>query len=193
MRQLPDKESLRQHIIKQRDALDLREREWLSLAASKHVLSWPLYRRAKHILLFAGVRSEIQTQFLVQQTIKLGKSVAMPRCVPQTRELLLFEIKAWSDLKPGYYGLLEPDVAAKMIPLSKLDIIIVPGVVFSPQGYRIGYGAGYYDRLLSKAKDIIISGLAFELQVMSSVPQDDHDVPLHYLITEKGIRACGPE
>ena len=138
-----NKKNLRRRIIKWRDDLDPMMRNRLSVAAAQHLLAWPLYRQAGTVLLFAGVRSEIETEFLTRRSLDLGKRVAMPRCVPATRELLILKIKDWSDLKPSYFGLLEPSGSAPVVPLSKLDLIVVPGVAFSTGGYRVGYGAGW--------------------------------------------------
>ena len=190
MNQPLEKRTLRQEIIKQRDALSAFERAQLSLAATYKLLAWPLYQQAKTVLLFAGVRSEIDTRFLTEQSLHLGKLVAMPRCVPKKRELLLLKIESWQELQPSYYGLLEPSYTAAAVSLSELDLVVVPGIVFSADGYRIGYGGGYYDRLLARRGDIPTIGLAFELQVVGSVPQDSHDIPVHFLVTEKGIREC---
>ncbi len=185
-----DKKTLRQDIIQHRDALSPYKREQLSLTVAKNVLAWPLYRQAKTVFLFAGVRSEIDTKFLTEESLRLGKRVAMPRCIPGKREMLLLEIESWADLQPGYFGLLEPKPTARFISCAEVDLIVVPGVVFSPDGYRIGYGGGYYDRLLDKLTDPITVGIAFQLQVVSYLPQETHDKPVEFLITEKGLIDC---
>lgn len=190
MCQFFDKKSLRQQIIQCRNAINPLDRKHASLAAANKVLAWPLYKRAKIVMLFAGVRSEIDTRFLVEESLRLGKQVAMPRCVPENRELLLLKIESWEDLQPSYYGLLEPIAGANSVSAAELELIVVPGVVFSPTGYRIGYGGGYYDRLLARLTNVVTVGLAFQLQVVNSLPQDPHDRPVDYLVSEKMILDC---
>jgi 5-formyltetrahydrofolate cyclo-ligase len=190
MDQSRSKKAIRQEIIKRRAALDPLEREQNSFAAARRLLSWSKYQEAKTVLLFAGVRSEIDTRFLAQESLRLGKCVAMPRCVPKSRELLLLEIESWEDLKPGFYGLLEPGPEEPCILPTAVDLIVSPGVAFSPSGYRIGYGGGYYDRLIAQLPGVLTVGLAFELQVVASLPRDMYDMPVDFLVTEEDLVDC---
>lgn len=170
--------------------MDFLQRQERSLAAATRLLAWPLYQQAEKVLLFASVRSELDTRFLAEESLRLGKRVAMPRCLPKSRSLLLLKIESWEDLKPSYYDLLEPSPTAPAIPASELDLIVVPGVIFSPSGYRIGYGGGYYDRLMAEFANVPTVGLAFELQVIPTVPRDVHDKPVDFLVTEERIWDC---
>ncbi|MDP6671144.1 MAG: 5-formyltetrahydrofolate cyclo-ligase, partial [archaeon] len=115
-------------------------------------------------------------------------------CVPVTsfkkKMLLASSIKGLSDLEEKPNGLIEPrEIDA--CPLEKIDLIIVPGIVFDEEGFRIGYGGGFYDRLLKKApRKIVTVGLCFEQNIAKNVPKQSHDAKLDFVITEKRVIAC---
>ncbi|MGI6128571.1 MAG: 5-formyltetrahydrofolate cyclo-ligase [bacterium] len=190
MNKKTDKRAIRLEIIKRRDVLDPVQHKHCSVTAAKRLLVWLPYEQASTVLLFAGVRSEIDTRFLTEESLHQGKRIAMPRCVPSRRELLLLKINDWADLQPSFYGLLEPSPTAAPIPFSELDLVVVPGVAFSPDGYRIGYGGGYYDRLMARLVDVCSVGLAFNLQLVSRLWPEKHDRPVDFLVTEKELIDC---
>lgn len=110
----------------------------------------------------------------------------LPKSDPSTKTITVYEVQAFSELRPGAYGILEPDVdGAREGKIDELDVVFVPGVVFDRDGYRIGYGGGYYDRFLPKLMpQTLCVGVAFSLQVVESVPRDAFDRRLHGLVTE---------
>lgn len=183
-----EKRKLRQEVLARREAMPLAARLEKSQRITERLLRWPLYQRARTVLLYAGVRSEVATEELVKKSLASGKQVLMPRCLPKTRELLLVPISAWEELRPSFYGLLEPPPPARLDPLQP-DLVVVPGVAFDTAGYRLGYGGGYYDRLLRRLNRTPTVGLAFELQIVPLVPREAHDVPLHFVITENRLIA----
>ena len=93
------------------------------------------------------------------------------------------------DLLPGYKGIPEPDpklAHARSIPATQLEVVIVPGAVFDRRGYRLGYGGGYYDRFLAlEAPQALRIGLCFDLQLVDQLPEEAHDVPMDWLVTEQ--------
>ena len=97
-----------------------------------------------------------------------------------------FIVNDISEMKPGTYAILEPPQDAKEVPISEIDLILVPGVAFDQHGYRLGYGQGYYDRVLKKTKTQKI-GLAFEFQFVDALPHSLKDIPMDVIITEKKI------
>jgi len=101
------------------------------------------------------------------------------------RHIGFFSVNGSYELKPGAFGILEPTDGATEIPISKLDMILVPGIVFDREGYRIGYGHGYYDRILNGAQAKCV-GLAYSFQVISHVPHDASDARMDVIITDKG-------
>ena len=186
-----NKAHLRRRIIRLRDALDAAQHGCFSQRIICQLLEFGPYKSATTVLLFAGVRSEVDTKLLVAQSLSQGKKVVMPRCIPQRRGLSLLRINSWDDLSPSFYGLLEPSPFADTVSSSDLEAIVVPAVAFSADGYRIGYGGGYYDRLLAGLQmNVTIIGVAFGLQLISEPFAEQHDEPVDYLFTENGLLEC---
>ena len=120
-----------------------------------------------------------------------GKSVVVPKVSWDQRRMLPVEITSLqTGLTTTGPGIREPaGDAGKPIPLDLIDLVIVPGLGFTPTGYRIGRGMGFYDRFLAQAEFVgLTCGLAFEEQIVENLPVLDHDVPLSMLVTDRGIR-----
>ncbi|MEW6007289.1 MAG: 5-formyltetrahydrofolate cyclo-ligase, partial [bacterium] len=111
------------------------------------------------------------------------KRVFLPKV--EGKELKVYEIKALSEVKPGYCGIFEPSTE-RPVKLASIELVIVPGVCFDKRGFRIGYGGGYYDRLLPliSCKKI---GLAFSFQIIDEIPHTPNDVRVDKIITEDGV------
>lgn len=144
----------------------------------------PEFQSARIVMFFASFRSEVETGLMIRHALTSGKRVILPKV--KGKDLALFEIRDFEkDVSPGTWGILEP-VASRSIDLAEIDLIIVPGVAFDERGNRLGYGAGYYDRLLSTFTNATVA-LAFELQIVPQIHADPHDVPVKKIVTEKRI------
>ncbi|MFC5603552.1 5-formyltetrahydrofolate cyclo-ligase [Sporosarcina koreensis] len=133
---------------------------------------------------------EVDTYPLIESAWKSGKRVAVPKCIPGTREMDFRLISSFDDLETVYMDLKEP-VVARTISVDKgqIDLQIVPGVVFSDEGFRIGFGGGYYDRYLTDYSGDRVS-LAFDEQTTQEVPIEEHDIPVNKIITENRVIQC---
>ena len=135
-------------------------------------------------MFFAAFRSEVETGPMIRRALKSGKRVILPKV--QGSELALFEITDFDkDVAPGAWDIPEPN-EGRPVQLDEIDIIIVPGAAFDARGNRLGYGAGFYDQLLPAFKKTAVA-LAYELQIVPSVPADPHDVPVAKVVTEKRV------
>jgi len=186
----------------ERSALRIRklaERESLapSLRAEKsglireNVLQIDEVKQAKHVMIYVNFRSEVETFALFAALHRLNILTSAPLTVVKEHRLLACLITdPAQDLRSGYCRIPEPDAGrAAPVDPSGIDVVLVPGSVFDLHGGRLGYGGGYYDRFLAHdAPQALRVGLAFDMQVVDRVPVLDHDVRLHYLVTEKGIR-----
>lgn len=143
----------------------------------------PLYQQAKRILFYVSNEEEVSTHELIQAALTEDKAVFTPRVKEQELEIL--PITAWEELQPGAFGILEPQAGAPATDLH-FDLILVPGLAFSPQGERLGYGKGFYDRLLKRTQGLSM-GLAFEEQVTSELPTESHDIPVDWLLTDQSL------
>lgn len=142
---------------------------------------------AKHhrILLYKDFRKEVQTNALINYLLEQGHEVALPRVSEDFKTMALYLITGEDDLQVSSYGILEPiPCEEKKIEAASLNLVLSPGVGFTPDCYRIGYGGGFYDKMLSTLSDIFVCGLAFDCQIVSQLPLEEHDQQLNMVITE---------
>ena len=156
-----------------------------------HFTAMAMYRKASLILAYITYRNEMDTIPLIRQAWKDGKRVAVPVC--DRGKLVFYEIASLEGLRAGSRGVLEPDPNT-CDPVSEDDfegsICLVPGLVFDSEGYRIGYGAGYYDNFLIDYPGTKV-GLVRTLRISNNpLPHDDHDVPMDVLVSDGAVWMC---
>jgi 5-formyltetrahydrofolate cyclo-ligase len=182
---LKEKQAIRHAIQEVRDLISSEERKTKTLEIAERFYGLREYCDAKKILIYYPFRSEIDTTVIITRAITDGKRVILPRVSGKALELFYIEdIK--KDLKPGTYGIMEPDrdlcVPAKY---SEPDIAVVPGVGFDRHKNRLGYGGGFYDRLIPKlSKNIQKIALCFQIQIIDHVPSFAHDIRVDKVISE---------
>ena len=186
------KKVLRKKLLKKRDRIDPEEKKIKEAAIRKRFYASAAFKNAKCILLYASFRSEVDTLPCIKHSLGLNKVVVLPRVEKRTGRLKLFQIQAIDDLQPGYMGIPEPlAMKSREKRLRDIDMVIVPGAGFDTSGNRLGYGAGYYDKLLSNpGKHAITAALAFEEQIARKVPGEKHDIRMDKIITEKRTVNC---
>ncbi len=186
------KTTLRRAILERRDRLPAQEIRRRSAAACSRLHSLPEFQAAGTVMVFMTFRSEIDTVPTIQRALADGKRLAAPR-VDQARRAL--EARALRDLEhdlaPGVYGIPEPGEHCPPVDPEQIELVLVPAAVWGEDGYRIGYGAGYYDRFLPRARLALRVGLGFEMQVVPQVPHDEHDLPVDVLVTDARVRRFG--
>ncbi len=154
----------------------------------ERLFSLPEFLSAQVVMFFASFRSEVETSPMIRRALHLGKRVVLPKV--QGNELALYEIHDFgSDVEPGSWGIPEPKMLMPAA-LADIDLMIIPGAAFDEQGNRLGYGAGFYDKLLPAFGKVTVA-LAFEAQIVDEVPVEKHDVPVRKIITEKRIINAG--
>ncbi len=143
-----------------------------------------LYRQVELVLFYASFRHEVFTHGAIKQALANGKRVALPRINGSELRLALVE-DFQKDLAPNARGILEPKPErARWISPEKFSLAVVPGVAFDLENFRLGYGKGYYDRLLAQMPQAYKIGLAYELQVVPRLPRTPQDVGVDCVITE---------
>ena len=148
--------------------------------------SFPLYTEAKTILAYFSFRQEPDLSLLFES--KNNQHIfGFPRCVGQSLMWHLWQPEA--KLVEGKFGILEPSSDAPTISASEVDLILVPAVAGDRQGYRLGYGGGFYDRLLTSPqwKNIPTVGIVFEFAYLPTLPIDPWDTKLKYICTEEDV------
>lgn len=180
------KKTLRQTILRQRDALDPAARVAASGRITRQILNLECFQRARGVLAYASFGSEFDTHGLVSQVLT-HKKLALPRVDKATRSLQLYWVTNIAlDLQAGIWGIREPrpDRCAPA-PLDEIDLVIAPGVAFTARGDRLGYGGGYYDELLARfAPRPAVIAAAFECQMVADLPMDASDLRVDGVVTE---------
>jgi 5-formyltetrahydrofolate cyclo-ligase len=185
------KAALRREILARRDALAPAARARLSAAALARVAALEAFRRARVVLGYASFGSELDTRPFLRGVLADGRTLVLPRVERAARRLALHQVRDLEvDLQPGAWGIPEPTPArCRAAAADEIDFVLVPGVVFDKGGGRVGYGGGYYDRLLATWPDPapLLVAAAFELQVVEAVPTLATDRRVDLVVTELGI------
>jgi len=179
------KNSLRQEVLAKRDAISQATRQAYTVDLLVNISSLPEWKKANTVLLYLGIKTEFDPTPLVEAALSMEKTVVLPRILKAENRLEIRQIQSLDqDLVSGVWGLREPDPSScPEIEPAKLDFVLVPGVAFDLQGNRMGYGAGFYDRLLSDQKLMAPRVSAFfPEQLVLQVPQEPHDLPVDIMI-----------
>lgn len=185
------KQKLRRRYRAYREALQPSEKEEMDAAVRRCLFRLSSYRNNRVIFIYVSKPIEVDTIQIIQNALAHGKRVAVPRCIPNTHQMQFYFIRSLEDLKPGMFGVLEPSVE-RCQPVSDLrhGLCVVPGLSFDTQGYRLGYGKGYYDRFLSSFGGQTV-GICYRTCVPWNLPHGHYDRPVDILITETYIRKTG--
>ena len=191
-----DKTALRKQMLQLRSQLKPKFLENSAKRMGGQIAALPAFRDAELVMLYHSFKNEAGTHPLLQYCFNTNKKVVLPQVVKAAagEPASAPELKAWlvpgpDALISGAMGILEPDpLLCKPVDPALIDLIIVPGVAFDSVGGRIGYGKGYYDRFLPQLRaDVPKLGLAYDFQVLPRVPQDEFDIRMDAIVTEKGI------
>lgn len=187
-----DKACIRMEILRKRDAIEPSVRRAKDSRIKEKIFSLPELQQANIIFYFASFRSEVNTISQIKETLNLGKRVVVPKVDNKAKELRLYEIRGLSELSPGCMGIPEPDVSEdRRVEINDVDIVIMPGAAFDTRGNRIGYGAGFYDKLLSGLnKKIPLIAIAYEEQIVDPIPPEPHDIKVHKVVTDSRVIEC---
>ena len=160
----------------------------------QRLVELPTWREARLVLTYVSFGSEVDTHALMQAAWSAGKQVAVPRC-RRSHSLDFYVISSEDDLEPGLRGLMEPspDCGRPLTPPQMVgSLCIVPGLVFDADGYRIGYGGGYYARFLAFDPGEKVALVRSRQLSGNPLPRDEHDVPVDWLVSESGTWCCNP-
>lgn len=164
-------------------------------AILKRLLELPEYKAATLVLTYVSTAIEVDTLELIRRALAEGKRVAVPYCIPGKIDMLFCEIFSLDDLTPGSFGVLEPDPEKQPVLREFSDsICVLPGLGFDLEGYRLGYGKGYYDRFLSKYPGTNL-GVCYNVCLKPLLPHGRYDRMVDVLVTEKFVkrpRAAAP-
>ena len=178
------KAELRKKVLHEMKALSQEKKQAMDRALTERFLQHPFYQEAKTIATYLSFPHEFQTQELIEQALKDGKKVLIPKTYPKGR--MEFVVYHPQQLVKTSFGLLEPQGNMEVVDASQIDLIHVPGLAFTTEGYRIGYGGGYYDRYLEHFVGQSLSTI-YPCQVQE-FNLEDHDIPVQeVLIDERNL------
>lgn len=186
-----EKQRLREERLAARETLSEQERCVLDESITQKLLATPEYAEATTVLTYVSVSSEVSTRMIIERALCDGKTVAVPRCLPGHR-LEFVVITSLDQLVPAPFNLLKPskDLSALAEEQMNATICIAPALLVDTKGYRLGYGAGFYDRFLSTYSGKKIC-LAYQHNLSKTMlPHTEFDVPVDMVITESGVLAC---
>lgn len=146
------------------------------------------FKLARSVMIYNSDTTEIDTHELVLASLESGKRVGLPRTDKESHTLQVLEIlDVHRDLEPSRFGFKEPRSVLPPIEPALLDLILVPGRAFDPDGNRLGRGGGYYDRFVARLSGPRLVALAFDCQIVASVPHQAHDRPVDMILTEERV------
>ena len=182
------KKNLRLKYRQYRTQLTPEEKQALDEGVLARILRLTQYQRAGLVLTYVSTDIEVDTRRLIQQALNDGKRVAVPRCVPGTRNMEFYEIFSTDDLSPGTFGVYEPTPdPERLIAHDCGGICFVPGFCFDRAGFRLGYGKGYYDRFLSDYNGVK-AGICYAACIRGSLFHGRYDCSVDLVITEQFTR-----
>lgn len=188
-----EKKELRKNILAARMAQSDKEVTAKSRQVLQKLKSLPEFEQAGVIMFYLDFRKEVQTGELISECLANGKRVVIPITDRANTALIPSELKEFpGDLTSGTWGILEPKAdRVRPVEPGEINFVVVPGVSFDPKGNRLGYGGGFYDRFLLRTKPgATFAALAFEMQIKDDVHPEEHDHPVHYVITEERLMDC---
>lgn len=189
------KRQLRAQMLALRNSHSLSELDALSSRIEARLIELPAMKNCEMISTYLHIGSEVRTDGIVHWVLRNGKRIIVPIIDRTNKRLIFSEIRDSSrELVRGGYGILEPKPEFRRpVPLEEADIILVPGVAWDLQGYRIGYGAGYYDRSInSLRKHIARIGLAYGFQILLKIPRSAFDRRVDKIVTEDRVIDTDP-
>ena len=178
------KSELRKQVLHEMKAISQEQKQFIDQALTEQLLQHPFYQEAKVIATYLSFPHEFQTQELIEQALKDCKKVLIPKTYSKGR--MDFVVYDPQQLVKTSFGLLEPQGDLEVVDVSQIDLIHVPGLAFTTEGYRIGYGGGYYDRYLKHFSGNTLSTV-YPCQIRDFIPED-HDIPVQeVLIDERNL------
>ncbi len=182
------KKELRLAAQARREALSEAQREAASASIVRALEGFPGFRAAKVVLAFMPMRGEVDLRPLIERNLDKGWGV--PRIVRRPSPHIDFHAYDPQLMVEHPYGMLEPLASLPPIDPAAVDLVLVPGLAFSPDGHRLGYGGGYFDRFLPLVARALRVGVAYRAQIVDEIPHHEADQKVQYLATEDGIWTC---
>lgn len=178
------KSNLRRHCRALRAALDEETRARASLSICGRLEDWPIFQRSQTILTYMPMKNEADLTPLL--TRHPEKRWVLPRIVPEEDHRMVFHIYDAERLVRHPFGMAEPAADLPAVPPEAIELALVPGLAFDHQGWRLGYGGGYFDRFLQTFKGESV-GVVYRALLFEELPHGPLDVPMGWIVTEADL------
>lgn len=178
---MENKNSLRNHILMLRKEMEKQDVEKISNEICKRLLSGEIYKNIQSVFCYSAVKNEVDLTPFIEKAFSDGKTVSLPKVIDKKGTMKFYSINSLYELKKGTYGILEPEMGNEQ---QWADLVLVPGVVFSEKGDRIGQAGGFYDRYLAQ-HPMYCAGICYEYQIYKNIPFEKHDIKMDCIISEK--------
>lgn len=170
-----------------RESLSLEEWREKSREICRRLINFLSSQEVKKIAFYHFINKEVDLTLAVEEFLKAkDREIYFPRVHSKEGKLTFHLVKSLTELTPGYMGIPEPPSTSSQCAPEDLEIVLVPGLAFDREKFRLGYGGGYYDRFLRKTKALKI-GVAFSFQVQDFLPKESHDIKMDLILTEDGF------
>jgi len=185
------KDQLRAAMRDRRERLSPVESRFCAERIAERLLKLPEIISVRSIALYSPIRGEVSTEPAYSQLRRGVEAIYFPR-VPDsgTGPIEFVRINDWQQLIRGYAGILEPPPSFPAAPIDEIGAMVIPGLAFDIHGQRLGWGKGFYDRVLKKYSGIRV-GLGYDFQLLDQIPSGVHDEPMAFVITEKRVVSTG--
>ncbi len=180
---MESKKDIRKRVLERRSILTDIEWKERSHKIFEKVVSHPFFLQSDAVYCYVDYQNEVETRAIMSQAWSLGKKVAVPKVIGDDMDF--FYIRDFGELENGYKGISEPK--GTNLATEKNVLVIMPGAVFDKNCNRIGYGKGFYDKYLSNHLQFKTIAIAFELQIVESIPANAHDIRPDIIITEENL------
>jgi len=188
------KAEIRSLVLRRREQMDAAQHAQSSAAITQRLVALPEYQRASMVLGYMNFGTEFASCAWVQRVLDDGKYLILPRVDGRSKQLELYRVRDLeSQLQQGSWGIAEPlpERCERLIGLNAVEFALLPGVAFARDGSRLGYGGGYYDKLLARMeRRPVLVAAAFALQLASAIPQEHTDVKIDWIVTEQETFCC---
>ena len=178
------KAEIRTRLKQIRAAIPQKERQKRSQTITRKLLDLAEIQRSQHLFIYISCDGEVGTHDLINDLLKQGKTLAVPKII-DSDHMVAVAFTGWDELETGQLGILTPTSSEPAAV--NFDVVITPGLGFTTDGYRIGYGRGYYDKWFATNPVQQKIALTFDAQVIDTLPVSELDIPVNMVVTETRI------
>lgn len=177
-----EKKEFRKEMLTKRRSLSHHRVEHESQKICRKVMDSSSFETATTVLAYMPTQNEVDVIDIIVQSLLQGKTVGIPRCLDKAGHMEFRQITSFQEVAPGAYGILEPTTDCPLLEPAEA-LLLVPGVAFDADGFRLGYGGGYYDRYLAEHPELHTMGMAYDEQIVEKLPVGLYDQKLQDIVT----------